>query len=50
MSIALHQFTSARAGYRKSLEGWAKAGIYDVEPAAPSLDDYLKIDTLAGAK
>ena len=46
----MHQFTSARAGYRKSLEGWAKAGIRDVEPAAGLLDDFLKTDTLASAK
>jgi sugar phosphate isomerase/epimerase len=46
----MHQFTSARAGYRKSLEGWARAGIREVEPAAGLLDDYLKTDTLASAK
>jgi 2-keto-myo-inositol isomerase len=50
MKLSMHQFTSARAGYRKSLEGWAKAGIRNVEPAAGLLDDYLKNDTLAGAK
>ncbi len=50
MTLAMHQFTSARAGYRKSLEGWAKAGIRNVEPAAGLLDDYLQTDTLAGAK
>ena len=50
MTLSMHQFTSARAGYRKSLEGWAKAGIRDVEPAAGLLDDYLKTDTLASAK
>lgn len=46
----MHQFTSARAGYRPSLEGWAKAGIREVEPAATLLDDHLKTDTLASAK
>jgi 2-keto-myo-inositol isomerase len=50
MTLSMHQFTSAGAGYRKSLEGWAKAGIRDVEPSAGLLDDYLKTDTLAGAK
>jgi sugar phosphate isomerase/epimerase len=50
MTLSMHQFTSARAGYRKSLEGWAKAGIRNVEPAGGLLDDYLKTDTLAGAK
>jgi sugar phosphate isomerase/epimerase len=50
MTLSMHQFTSAGAGYRKSLEGWAKAGIRDVEPSAGLLDDYLKTDTLASAK
>ena len=50
MTLSMHQFTSARAGYRKSLEGWAKAGIRDVEPAAGLLDDYLKTETLASAR
>jgi sugar phosphate isomerase/epimerase len=50
MTLSMHQFTSARAGYRKSLEGWAKAGIRDVEPTAGLLDEYLKTDTLASAK
>jgi 2-keto-myo-inositol isomerase len=50
MTLSMHQFTSARAGYRKSLEGWAKAGIREVEPSAGLLDDFLKTDTLASAK
>ena len=50
MTLSMHQFTSARAGYRKSLEGWAKAGIREVEPSAGLLDDFLKTDTLANAK
>jgi 2-keto-myo-inositol isomerase len=50
MTLSMHQFTSAHAGYRKSLEGWAKAGIRDVEPAAGLLDEYLKTNTLASAK
>lgn len=50
MTLSMHQFTSARAGYRKSLEGWARAGIREVEPAAGLLDDYLKTETLASAK
>ena len=31
MTLAMHQNTSNGAGYRKSLEGWARAGIKDVE-------------------
>jgi len=50
MTLSMHQFTSAGAGYRRSLEGWAKAGIRNVEPTAGLLDDYLKTDTMASAK
>ena len=50
MTLSLHHFTSAGAGYRKSLEGWAKAGIKNVEPASGLLDDFLKNDSLASAK
>jgi 2-keto-myo-inositol isomerase len=50
MTLSMHQFTSAGAGYRKSLEGWAKAGIRNVEPAAGLLDEFLKTDTMASAK
>jgi 2-keto-myo-inositol isomerase len=50
MKLSMHQFTSAGAGYRKSLEGWAKAGIRNVEPAGSLLDEFLKTDTLASAK
>ena len=34
MSLAIHQNTSAAAGYRASLEGWARAGIKNVEITA----------------
>src|SRR3954470_1970309 len=50
MTLSIHQFTSANAGFQKSLEGWAKAGIRDVEPAAALLDDYLKSGSLGSAK
>jgi len=50
MTLAIHQNTSAAAGYRKSLEGWARAGIKNVEITAPLLDDFLKTDSLAAAK
>jgi 2-keto-myo-inositol isomerase len=49
MTLALHQNTSAGAGYRRSLEGWARAGITNVEITAPLLDEFLKIDSLAAA-
>jgi len=50
MILSMHQFTSAGAGYRKSLEGWAAAGIRHVEPAANLLDEFLKTGTLAQAR
>src|SRR5206468_1139690 len=50
MTLAIHQNTSARAGYRKSLEGWARAGIKNVEITSVLLDDFLKTDTLDAAR
>ena len=50
MSLALHQTTSAGAGYRKSLEGWSRAGIKYVEITAPLLDEFLKTDPLMAAR
>jgi sugar phosphate isomerase/epimerase len=50
MTLSIHQTTSTGAGYQKSLEGWAKAGIRQVEPTAALLDDFLKTGTLATAK
>jgi sugar phosphate isomerase/epimerase len=50
ITLSMHQFTSAGAGYRKSLEGWAKAGIRNVEPSAGLLDDFLKTETMANAR
>src|SRR5258705_9751113 len=50
MTLAIHQNTSAGAGYRKSLEGWAKAGIRNVEITAALLDGFLKTDSLAAAR
>ena len=49
MTLAIHQNTSAAAGYRKSLEGWSRAGIKHVEITAALLDDFLKTDSLAAA-
>ena len=50
MMLAIHQNTSAAAGYRGSLEGWARAGIEYVELSDRLLDDFLAGDTLAGAR
>src|SRR5580658_7094658 len=49
MTLAIHQNTSSGAGYRKSLEGWARAGIKDVEITNVLLDEFLKTDDLAAA-
>jgi 2-keto-myo-inositol isomerase len=50
MTLGLHQNTSSRAGYQRSLEGWARAGIRHVELTASLLDEFLKTDTLAAAR
>jgi 2-keto-myo-inositol isomerase len=50
MTLSIHQNTSRAAGYRKSLEGWAKAGIKFVEITDVMLDEFLKADTVAAAK
>src|SRR5579862_8767408 len=50
MSLCLHQNTSSGAGYRKSLEGWSRAGIKYVELTAPLLDEFLKTDNEAAAR
>ncbi len=49
MTLCMHQGTSRAAGYQKSLEGWAKAGIKNVELADSALDGFLKTDTIAAA-
>jgi sugar phosphate isomerase/epimerase len=50
MQLAIHQNTSREAGYRGSLEGWAKAGIRYVELNDGVLDGFLKTDTLPAAR
>jgi len=50
MTLCIHQNTSRAAGYRKSLEGWAKAGIKNVELTDVMLEEFLKTDTLGAAK
>jgi len=50
MSLCMHTNTSAGAGYRRALEGWAKAGIRNVEINAALVDDFIKADTLASAR
>ncbi|MBI4476621.1 MAG: sugar phosphate isomerase/epimerase [Acidobacteria bacterium] len=50
MVLAMHQNTSAGAGYRKSLEGWSRAGIKYAELTASLLDEFLKTNSLAAAR
>lgn len=50
MTLAIHQNTSAGAGYRGSLEGWARAGIKYVELTNTLLDGFLKTDSLQAAR
>ncbi len=50
MTLCLHQTTSAAAGYRKSLEGYSRAGITEVELIAPQVDPFIRTDGLAAAK
>ena len=49
MLLSIHQNTSRGAGFRGSLEGWAKAGIRYVELNDGLLDRFLERDTLAAA-
>jgi 2-keto-myo-inositol isomerase len=50
MTLGMHQNTSSAAGYRKSLEGWARAGIKHVELTFNLLDDFLRTDSLDAAR
>jgi 2-keto-myo-inositol isomerase len=50
MTLAIHQNTSIGAGYQKSLEGWAKAGIKYVELTPTLIDEFVKTEPLAAAK
>jgi len=50
MQLCLHTNTSHAAGYRRALEGWAKAGIRNVELNANLVNDFLNTDTLDGAR
>ncbi len=50
MLLAMHQNTSRAAGFRASLEGWARAGIEYVELNDRMLDGFLETDNLIGAR
>ena len=50
MTLSIHQNTSRAAGYRRSLEGWARAGVKFVEITDVMLDEFLKTDTITAAR
>ena len=50
MLLSIHQNTSRAAGYRGSLEGWAKAGIEYVELSDRLLEGFLENETLPAAR
>src|SRR5436305_14214852 len=50
MYLCLHQTTSAAAGYRGSLEGWAKAGIRYVELIPNHIQEFVKQEGMPAAK
>jgi sugar phosphate isomerase/epimerase len=50
LDLCIHQTTSAAAGFRKSLEGYSRAGITGVEITGPQVDAFVKTDGLPAAK
>jgi 2-keto-myo-inositol isomerase len=50
MTLCIHQTTSAAAGYRKSLEGYARAGIRNVEVIPQHLEEFLRTENMAAAR
>src|SRR5438034_3166200 len=50
MSLCMHQSTSAAAGYRRSLEGYAKAGIRYVEVIPQHFEEFVKKEGMPAAR
>jgi 2-keto-myo-inositol isomerase len=50
MTLCIHQTTSAPAGFRKSVEGYSRAGVKQVEVIGPQLDAFVKADGMPAAK
>ena len=48
--LCLHQTTSAPAGYRKSAEGYARAGIKYVEVIPPHVTEFVKHEGMPAAR
>jgi len=50
MYLCLHQTTSAASGFRKSLEGYARAGIRYVEVIPPHVEEFVKKEGMPAAR
>jgi 2-keto-myo-inositol isomerase len=50
MQLCMHQTTSAAAGYRKCLEGYARAGIKCVEVVFTNVESFVKTDGMPAAR
>jgi 2-keto-myo-inositol isomerase len=50
MALCLHQTTLAGAGYRRSLEGAAKAGIRLIEVIPPHVEEFVKKEGMPAAR
>ena len=50
MSLCLHQTTSAAAGYRRSLEGYAKAGLKYVEVIPQHIEEFVAKEGMPAAR
>jgi 2-keto-myo-inositol isomerase len=50
MDLCLHQTTSAAAGYRASLEGYARAGIRYVEVIPPQVEEFVRKEGMPAAR
>jgi sugar phosphate isomerase/epimerase len=49
-SLCIHQTTSAGSGYRRSLEGYARAGIRHVEVIPPMVDEFVRAQGMPAAR
>jgi 2-keto-myo-inositol isomerase len=50
MQLCMHMTTTVGAGFRGSLEGWARAGIKFCEFTASAVDAFLKTEDIAAAR
>ncbi len=50
MELCMHQTTSAAAGYRRSLEGYGKAGVRLVELIPAHVDEFVRTEGMPAAR